>query len=78
MSEKLPALPPLDKPAPHPWEAWPFGAFPIANERSELVRAELCAPSEPVTFVRMEICAPAKPPADASKGESPEASDDVR
>ena len=66
MSEKLPPLPPLDKPVPHPWEAWgAFGAFPVANAPAELVRAELV--NAPVTLTRLEVCDPAKPADEAAK-----------
>ena len=58
MSEKLPPLPDLDKPQEAPlWGFWE-GAFPVAAERAELVKGELCAPIEPVVFVRMDLDPP--------------------
>ena len=78
MSEKLPPLPPLDKPVPHPWEAWPVGAFPVANERAELVQASLCDPIEPVVLVRMQLCDPTPPAKEEQADEEAKVTSDVR
>ena len=42
---------------------WPTP--PVSDVRSELVKAEICNPTAPVTFVRLELCDP--PKAEATK-----------
>jgi hypothetical protein len=56
----LPELPSLDKrQEPQPWALWPLGAFPVADQPAELVRAELV--NAPVTLTRMQLCDPTPP-----------------